>query len=149
MSDKQHIQASAQKDAKEPAIRVCTRLDELLGLIEWLKADQAKKGGLKNIQDLDELSMHMEKISRKMESVSREEMPQSEDGKMNESALNEILEYDRGIVDLLLSIEETVKGITGEKAVPESNDISNIQKMLGLMENRIKERESFLRDFGG
>lgn len=149
MLDRKYIQASAQKAAKEPAIRVRARLDELLGLIEWLKTDQAKKGGLKNIQDLDELSMHMEKISRKMESVSREERPQSEDEKMNESALNEILEYDRGIVDLLSSIEEAVKGITGEKAVPGSNDISNIQKMLGLMESRIKERESLLGNLRG
>ena len=149
MLDKQHIQASGPKASKELAIRVSARLDELLGFIEWLKTDQVKKDSRKNTRNLDDLSIHMEKISRKMESVSREKWPQSEDEKINGSALNEVLEHERGIVDLLSSIEEAVKGITGEKAVPGSDDISNIQKMLGLMENRIKERESFLRDFGG
>ncbi|MBW2616255.1 MAG: hypothetical protein JRD02_08795 [Deltaproteobacteria bacterium] len=139
MSDKQHIQASAQKAAKEPAIRVSARLDELLGLIEWLKTDQAKKGGRKNIQNLDDLAVHVEKISRQMESVSREERPLPENEKVDGPALNEIFEYDRGIADLLLKIESAVKGITGEKAVPGSGDISNIRKMLGLMESRIKE----------
>jgi len=137
LSEKQHIQASAPKASKEPAIRVSARLDELLGLIEWLKRDQEKKGDRKNIQNLDDLSIHMEKISRKMESVSREERPQSEDEKVDVSALSEILEYERGIADLLLKIESAVKGITAEKAVPGSNDISNIRKMLGLMESRI------------
>lgn len=142
MLDKQHVQASGPKVSKEPAIRVSARLDELLGLIEWLKTDQVKKDSQKNVQNLDDLSIHIEKISRKMEFVSREERPQSEDEKMNESVLNEIIEHDRGIVDLLSNIEKAVKGITSEKAVPGSDDISNIQKMLGLMESKIKERES-------
>lgn len=140
MLDKQQIQASGPKVFKGPAIRVSARLDELLGFIEWLKTDQVKKDSRKNTQELDDLSIHIEKISRKMEFVSREERPQSEDEKMNESALNEIIEQDRGIVDLLSNIEEAVKEITAEKAVPGSDDISNIQKMLGLMERRIKER---------
>jgi hypothetical protein len=135
--NKQHTQASVPKASKETSIRVSARLDELLGLIEWLKTDQVKKDSRKNTQNLDDLSMHMEKISRKMESVSREDRPQSEDGKMNESALNKITGHDRGIVDLLSNIEEAVKGITAEKAVPGSDDISNIQKMVGLMESRI------------
>jgi len=37
--DTQHTQASGPKVSKEPAIRVSARLDELLGLIEWLKTD--------------------------------------------------------------------------------------------------------------
>ena len=137
MLDKQHIQASGPKASKELAIRVSARLDELLGFIEWLKTDQVKKDSRKNTQNLDDLSIHIEKISRKMEFVSREERPQSEDEKMNESALNEIIEQDRGIVDLLSNIEEAVKGITGEKAVPGSDDISNIQKTVVLLESRI------------
>ena len=137
MSDKKHTQASEPKASKELAIRVSTRLDELLGMIEWLKTDQVNKGGRKNIRNLDDLSIHMEKISRKMESVSKEESLQPENKKMNRSALNEILEHGRGIADLLSNIEGAVEGITGDKAVPESNDISNIQKMLGLMESRI------------
>jgi hypothetical protein len=138
LSDKQHIQASGPKVSKELAIKVSARLDELLGLIEWLKTDQLKKDSRKKTQNLDDLSIHMEKISRKMESVSREERPQSEEEAMNESALNEIIENDGVIVDLLSNIEEAVKEITGEKAVPGSDDINNIQKMLGLMESRIR-----------
>lgn len=137
MSDKQHIRTSGPEASKESAIRVSARLDDLLGLIEWLKTDQMKKGSRRNTQNLDDLSIHVEKISRKMDSVSREERPRSEEGKMNEPALNEIIEYDRGIADLLSNIEEAVKRITAEKAVPGSDDINNIQKMLGLMENRI------------
>jgi len=125
------------------------RLDELLGLIEWLKTDQVKKGGRKNFQDLDYLSIHVEKISRKMESVSREERPRPENEKMNEPELNEILECDRGILDLLSNIEEGVKRITGEKAVPGSGDISNIREMLELMESRIKKRESLSGNLRG
>ncbi len=142
MLDKKPIQALGLKPFKELALRVSAQLDELLGLIEWLKTDQVKKGRRKNIQNLDDLSSHMEKISRKMESVSREERQQPGDEEMNESVLNEILEYDRGIVELLSNIEDAVKGIAGEKAVPASDDIYNIQKMLGLMERRVKERGS-------
>ncbi len=137
MLDKQRIRTSGSKASKKSAIGVSARLDGLLGLIEWLKTDQMKKNSRKNTQNLDDLSIHMEKISRKMDSVSREERPQSEDGKINKSALNEIIEHDRGIADLLSNIEEAVKDITAEKAVPGSDDISNIQKMLGLMEDRI------------
>jgi hypothetical protein len=144
LSDKQHLQSSDPKTSRELAIKVNAKIDELLGFIEWLKTDQLKKGGRKNIENLDDLSNYMEKVSRKMESAAGEEWVQRENEKANASDLKELVEHDEVIVDLLSKIEEAVKGITGERPLPGSDDISNIQKMLALMESRIKERESLL-----
>ena len=144
MSDKHYDRSSIPENFKELLIMVGERLDELLGFIEWLKTDQLKKGGRRNTRNLDDLSIQMEKVSRKMESIAGGQKLRQEDEKSSDPDSYDAREHDRSIVDLLSNLEKAVKGITGESPLPEGNDIGDIQKMLALMESRVNERESLL-----
>jgi hypothetical protein len=149
LSESQNREAAKHESLKEVAMQVCTRLEGLLGLVEWIKTDMVRKGGRKHASDMDDLSLSIEKISRKIESLSEEDEILLKDKRMTEEALEEISDYDGGILELLSDIESAVKRFSKKKAVPQRDEIKAVLEKTGQMEKRMTDRASLLRGFIG
>ena len=140
----QDREASRESD-KELRMQLSRRLDEYLGSIEWLKTDQARKGNYKRLNELEDLSRHLEKVSRMVQFESRGYSPLFADHAIDEGALDRLLEYDKGLWEGVSRIGEAVQAITADRKVPVKEEIGEIRKELSLVEKRLKERESLFK----
>lgn len=125
-------------------MQLSERLNRLLGDIEWLKTDLTKKGAFRHIQPVEDLSRHVEKVSRTLEFAPRGYSSLFSRKQVDEEALNRIYEYDKGLSGLIEEIEKSISEITEAKEVPSENGLSQIRKRLLDMEKRISQREAFL-----
>ena len=121
------------------------RLDELLGMVEWLKTDRLRKGSNKNAEGLGGLSDNLEKLSLKMESGVQEGLHPWSNNDMEEG-LGRLYEMDRGIKGLVEALEGAVRDLTAEKAVPREGDISGIRKILDALDHEVEARDALLRE---
>ncbi|MBW1924444.1 MAG: hypothetical protein JRJ35_13320 [Deltaproteobacteria bacterium] len=135
---------SARESDKALRMALGRRLDDALGKIEWLKTDQAKKGALLRLKDLDDLTRHLEKVSRLLEYAPRGYAPLFAQREVDEDTLGELLERDRSLTDLVSRVEGAVEAMTAERAVPTAEEVEGVRTFLSQIEQRLKDRESFL-----
>ena len=119
-------------------------LDQLLGRTEWLKMDLAKKGAIKHIQRVEDITRHLEKVSRMLEFASRGYAPLFSRKQVDEEALDRIYAYDKALIGLVKEIEDAVVGMTEGRETPSEDKTNHVREMLSDMERRIEEREAFL-----
>ncbi len=121
------------------------RLNQVLERLEGMKTELAKKGAIKDILPLEDLSRHTEKVSRVIEFASRGYSPLFSQKQIDEEVLERIYKCDRALLDLLTEVEEAVK-VLGGKTEPEGGaGIEPIREILSQMEKSLKERESFMK----
>jgi len=118
-------------------------LDQLLGRTEWLKTDLAKKGAIKHIQRVEDLTRHLEKVSRILEFAPRGYAPLFSMKHVDEETLDRIYAHDKTLVDLVKEIEAAVVGMSEEKEIPAEDRTSHVREMLLTLESRLEERETF------
>ncbi|MFZ0450231.1 MAG: hypothetical protein WAL98_13410 [Desulfatiglandaceae bacterium] len=134
---------SSREADKALRMKLSGRLNQLLDQVEGLKSGLAKKGAIRNILPLEDLSRHLEKVSRVMEFASRGYSPLFSRKHIDEEALDRIYKCDRGLLGLLIEMEEAVQ-VLGGKSEPEwKAGIEPIREMLSRMETSLKERETF------
>lgn len=140
----QDREASREAD-KALRMELSESLDQLLGRTEWLKTDLAKKGAIKHIQRVEDVSRHLEKVSRMLEFASRGYSPLFSRKQVNEEALDRIYTYDKALVELVKEIEAAVIGMTEDRAMPSENKMNHVRQMLSNLERQVEERETFLK----
>jgi hypothetical protein len=136
---------SLRQSDKELRMKVSRLLDEHLGAVEWVKTDQAKKGSFGRMKELDDLSRHLEKVSRMIEFESRGYAPVFAEKVVDEAALKRLFEHDRGIWDLVAEIGHGIQAFTEDRSVPEGTEIGHLRERLNQVEKRIKERASVFK----
>ncbi|MBW2024771.1 MAG: hypothetical protein JRI90_05150 [Deltaproteobacteria bacterium] len=109
------------------------RLDELIGLVEWIKTDQAKKGGWKKIKDLEELSRDLETASRMIERAAR--------------GYSGVFD-DEDMWRLIDPIEEAIRAFTEKGNIPEPEKIKAIRKSVLALQDKVKKRDQVLKETG-
>jgi hypothetical protein len=122
------------------------RLDDLIGVIEWLKTDCLKKGSMKHVEQMEGLSTLVEKTSKKMESLSNREGSDPGKAGVKEEISARCLNQDRELYGLLRQIEERVQRMTEAGMVPDEKDIDDIRTALGLAQEMAEDREALLKD---
>jgi hypothetical protein len=134
----------------DKALRVALarRMEEHLGAIEWLKTDQAKKGAYKRMREIEDLSRHMEKVSRLLENAMRGYAPVLARSRVDEETLRRVYAFDQGFWGLMEEVSGLVGAMTKDRAVPEAAEIDGLRDLLSKMESRIREREAMLKDPG-
>jgi hypothetical protein len=138
----QDKEAARQAD-KELRIRICGRLDMLLGSVESLKTEVAKRGEYRNLGGLEDLSRHLEKLSRWLRFASGGYAPVFSETKVDEDALNTLYEYDLDLCEIVAMVESAVKmAIEDKKVVPSRDSIDQIRKHLWSMEEKLRYRQS-------
>ena len=133
----------ADKGLREEISR---RLDELLGVLEWLKTDQAKKGGWKRLKPIDDLSRDIEKVSRLVERAERGYAPVFEGRTVTEETLAELFEYDKGLFVDLEEIETLIHKMTDSGIVPEETVVTSVREKMRAFENRINRRGDLFKE---
>lgn len=136
---------SSREADKALRMQLSERLDRLLGNIEWLKTDLAKKGAIRQIQPVEDLSRHVEKVSRMFEFAPRGYSPLFSRKQVDEEALNRIYKYDEKLSGLIEEIEKSIGEMTEAREVPSETAMAPIRKMLSDMELKLKDREAFVK----
>lgn len=136
----------ASRDAdKELRMRLSRRLDDLLGSLECFKTDQAKKGAYKHLKEVDDLSRHMEKVSRLLQFAPRGYAGVFAGEHVGRDKLNQLFEFDKGLLDILSELECSIQELTSKGAVVKGEELGGVRSRLGHMEKKIKDRELLLR----
>jgi len=141
----QDREASREAD-KALRMELSERLDQLLGRTEWLKTDLAKKGAIKHIQRVEDVSRHLEKVSRMLEFASRGYTPLFSRKQVDEEALDRIYTYDKALIEFVKEIEDTVVGMTERQEIPSEDKTNHVRQMLSSLERQVEEREAFLKN---
>jgi hypothetical protein len=137
---------SIREADKALRMQISRKLDELLGAVEWLKADQAKKAALKHLTEIDGLSRHLERVSRSIEFASRGYTPLFSEEAFDEDGLARLFEVDRGLLDAVAEVETLVVKLTEKGAVVTSEGITSVRKQLDLLDKQLKARGSLLKN---
>jgi len=131
---------SIRESDKTLRMEVSRRLDELLGMVEWLKTDQAKKGALKHLTEIDGLSRHLEKVSRSIAFASRGYTPLFSEEAFDEDGLAKLFEFDQGLLHDVAEVEAGVVKLTEKGMVVASEGVASVCKQLEGLEKKIKTR---------
>jgi hypothetical protein len=137
---------SIRESDKALRIRICRKLDELLGMVEWLKTDQAKKGGLKHLTEIDGLSRHLERVSRTIELAPRGYTPLFSQEAFDEDGLARLYEFDQGLLNGVAEVEALIVKLTEKGADMTSEGVANVRKQVDQLEKKLKSRASLLKD---
>jgi hypothetical protein len=137
---------SIRESDKALRMQISRKLDELLGMVEWLKADQVRKAALKHLTEIDGLSRHLERVSRTIQFASRGYTPLFSDEAFDEDGLARLFEVDRGLLDGVAEVETLVAKLTEKGTVVTSEGVTTVRKQLDLLEKQLKARGSLLKN---
>ena len=120
------------------------RLEDLLGNLEWLKVDQAKKGGWKVREEVEEISSRMERIAEKLEGEGTGGQPQA-------FAEEEVhgkrrSESDAELLKLLDAMEERISRMSGKQVVPGQGDMEALRELIHTMDERVLKRKACISE---
>jgi hypothetical protein len=137
---------SIRESDKALRMQICRKLDELLGMVEWLKTDQVKKGALKNLTEIDGLSRHLERVSRTIEVASRGYTPLFSQEAFDEDGLARLFEYDQGLLHGVAEVEALVVKLTEKGTVVTAEGVASVRKQVDQLEKKVKGRGSLLKN---
>ena len=126
---------------------IAKKLDELLGAVEWLKTDQAKKGAYKHLKAMDDLARDLEKLSRMIEMAARGYAPVFAQWKADEDSLMRLYRHDLGMWDLVAEVEMEIERITRDRAIPKTDEIEEIRLLLRRLEKMVGDRELVFKEW--
>ncbi len=137
---------SIRESDKALRMRISRDLDDLLGRVEWLKTDHAKKGALKHLTEIDGLSRHLERVSRTIELASRGYTPLFSNEAFDEDGLARLFAFDQGLLQGVAEVEALVVKLTEKGAVVTSEMVSGVREQVDQLEKKIKARGSLLKN---
>ncbi len=134
---------SSREADKALRMKLSGRLNRLLNRVERMKSGLTKKGVIRSLMPLEDLSRQLEKISRLIEFSPRGYSPLFSRKEINEEALGRIYRCDEGLLSKLTELEKEVEVLTGK--TERDAAIEPIREILFHMETSLKERETFLK----
>ncbi len=138
---------SIREADKSLRVEISRRLDELLGVVEWIKTDQAKKGGWKHLNMLEDLSRDIEKVSRLIERAERGYASVFDETKtVTEKTLDLVYEYDKALVEDVDYIEEQIQQMTKSGTVPEETKVKEVREKIRTLEKKINGRKDVFKE---
>jgi hypothetical protein len=141
-----HDRESIRESDKVLRMRICRKLDELLGMVEWLKTDQTKKGVLKHLTEIDGLSRHLERVSRTIELASRGYTPLFSQEAFDEDGLARLFEFDQGLLTGVAEVEALVVKLTEKGTVVTPEGVASVREQVDQLEKKMKTRASLLKN---
>ena len=115
------------------------RLDDLMGLLAWLKTEQAKLGGRGKAETIERIFDGMERISKWLETGGKTQgggetdtMPPTEQGAADDQT------FRRRLFDALAAVEHGIQAMTERKAVLDDGSISQVESGLRDMGEILK-----------
>jgi hypothetical protein len=129
---------------KELRLTMGSNLNDMIDILDKIKKELAEKGQIKVLKLLDDLTSHMERISRSLQFLPRGYAALFDSRKVNEEVLDRLLEYDntmkRDIEELRIPLEKLAKCFKSEEGTP-PEVIRDVIVILERIEGKISERE--------
>ena len=110
-----------------------------------MKTDLIKKRSFERAAEMDDLSNHVERLSRIIESPSEDYSGALGSEDVEEMTLHKLFELDRALRELLGEMESGIREMTAESRIPNLEDVKKIGEILANMEQKAEEREGLLR----
>ena len=130
-------------NSRETFVTLVERVEELMGAVEWLKTDQARKGAYQHHDELNELLSSMEKVSRIIEEARKGwSIPLGDHTPAAELPPGQGSE----ITSLLGEVDRAILSWTGDRAVLKGGEIKRVHDAVKRMEQEVRRGiESFKR----
>jgi hypothetical protein len=113
------------------------RLEELVGAVEWLRTNQAKKGAYRGQGELEDLMAALEKLWSGMDELLKG-MGDSSGGP---SGAAEPLDGEEGELNTLFQqVDKAIQGLIGDRVVVTGEKIRPIQAEIGRMDDAVRKR---------
>ncbi|MBW2022540.1 MAG: hypothetical protein JRI39_05585 [Deltaproteobacteria bacterium] len=136
---------SLREADKRLRVEISRRLDELIGVLEWVKTDQLKKGGWKRVKDLEDLQVDLEKASRIIERAASGFGSLFDGAKVDEEVLQRIYEYDKSMWEVLEPIERDIKELAEKGKIPDQATVEPIRKDSRNLITKVQKRDEILK----
>lgn len=137
---------SCREADKELRLAMSSKLNQMIGKVDNVKNELAQKGQIKVLKLLDDLSSHMDRISRSLQFLPRGYSALFDSRKVDEEVLDQLIEYDnlmmKDIGELEEPLEKLARSFSTEQSLPEViRDIRDIIVTLERVERKVSDRE--------
>ena len=135
---------SIRENDKKLREHISSRITHLLQDIERLKTDLSRQWSMSFLRDLDDISRHLDKLSRTIGFASRGYAGVFSLNQIDEEALSRLFKFDLSLKEKVGNLDSLVSRISEEKEELSAPILHELQEFLFGIERRIYERESLL-----
>ncbi|MBW1716144.1 MAG: hypothetical protein JRJ77_10025 [Deltaproteobacteria bacterium] len=135
---------SVRESDKRLRDRISTELAHGMETLERLKTEISRKGSLSFLKELDDISTHMDKLSRTIRYASRGYAGVFAQNQVDEKALSDLFEFDLSIKEDIGGLGSLVSRISGNKADIDPTLLEEVREFLLKIEKKMSNRENLL-----
>ena len=136
--DKESIRESDKKLRQHISAILTSSMDT----VERLKTEISRRGSLTFLKELDDLSRHIDRLSRTITFASRGYAGVFDSPQVDEKALSDLYEFDISLKEEVGGLESLVAKISEKKEELNAQMLDEVQDFLFNVEGKMKERES-------
>jgi len=135
---------SLRESDKKLRDHISSRLAQSVATLERSKAELSRTGALSQLKELDDLSRHMDKLSRTIRYAARGYAGVFASNQVDEKALSDLFEFDLSLKEDINSLETLVSKISVNTKTLDSSLLAELRNLLFGLEKRVGERENLL-----
>jgi hypothetical protein len=135
---------SLRESDKKLRDHISSRLAQSVASLERSKAELSRTGALSQLKELDDLSRHMDKLSRTIRYAARGYAGVFASNQVDEKALSDLFEFDLSLKEDINSLETLVSKISVNTKTLDSSLLAELRNLLFALEKRVGERENLL-----
>ena len=135
---------SLRESDKRLRDHISSRLAQSVATLERSKAELSRTGALSQLKELDDLSRHMDKLSRTIRYAARGYAAVFASNQVDEKALSDLFEFDLSLKEDINSLETLVSKISVNTKTLDSSLLAELRNLLFGLEKKVGERENLL-----
>jgi hypothetical protein len=135
---------SLRESDKKLRDHISSRLAQSVASLERSKAELSRTGALSQLKELDDLSRHMDKLSRTIRYAARGYAAVFASNQVDEKALSDLFEFDLSLKEDINSLETLVSKISVNTKTLDSSLLAELRNLLFGLEKRVGVRENLL-----
>ena len=135
---------SIRESDKKLRDHISTILTSSMKTVERLKTEISRRGSLSFLKELDDLSRHIDKLSRTITFSSRGYAGVFDSNQVDEKALSDLFEFDVSLKEEVGNLGSLVSNISEKKGELTAQMLDEVRNFLFRIEEKMKERESLL-----
>lgn len=136
---------SLRESDKRLRDHISSRLAQSVASLERSKTELSRAGTLSHLKELDDMSRHMDKLSRTIKYAARGYAAIFESNQVDEKALSDLFEFDLSLKDDINRLEILVSKISVNATDLDPPLLAELGNLLFELEKRVGERENLLR----
>jgi hypothetical protein len=136
---------SLRESDKKLRDHISSRLAQSVATLERSKTELSRTGALSQLKELDDLSRHMDKLSRTIKYAARGYAAVFASNHVDEKALSDLFKFDLSLKDDINGFETLVSKISVNATDLDPSLLSELRNLLFGLEKRVGERENLLR----